>query len=258
MAKRDSIRLQLLAGVATGAMLLWAAPAQAQQADPDEMVETGEQQDDDEARLNTVKVSGIRGSIQNSLNTKKNETSIVEAISAEDIGKLPDLSIADSLARLPGVTAQRVRGRSQQISIRGLGPDFSLALWNGREVVSAGNNRGVEFDQFPSELVAQGVVYKTPDARLAATGIAGPDGGTPEKPVGLCFLGLAGPDGTQVLRRRLYARAGREAVQAQTVRDALESLRRALLGPEPPDPPPWGVLPGSLVPGKLSAPYPMG
>lgn len=173
MAKRDSIRLQLLAGVATGAMLLWAAPAQAQQADPDEMVETGDQQDDDEARLNTVKVSGIRGSIQNSLNTKKNETSIVEAISAEDIGKLPDLSIADSLARLPGVTAQRVRGRSQQISIRGLGPDFSLALWNGREVVSAGNNRGVEFDQFPSELVAQGVVYKTPDARLAATGIAG-------------------------------------------------------------------------------------
>lgn len=174
MANKDSIRLRLLAGVATGAMVLWAGPAYAQQADQDEVVETTDEQlDDDEARLDTVKISGIRGSIQNSLNTKKNETSIVEAISAEDIGKLPDLSIADSLARLPGVTAQRVRGRSQQISIRGLGPDFSLALWNGREVVSAGNNRGVEFDQFPSELVAQGVVYKTPDATLAATGIAG-------------------------------------------------------------------------------------
>ncbi|MEL7109383.1 MAG: TonB-dependent receptor [Pseudomonadota bacterium] len=130
-------------------------------------------EEDEEATLDVVTVTGIRGSIQNSLNAKKNATSIVEAISAEDIGKLPDLSIADSLARLPGVTAQRVRGRSQQISIRGLGPDFSLALWNGREVVSAGNNRGVEFDQFPSELVAQGVVYKTPDATLAATGIAG-------------------------------------------------------------------------------------
>lgn len=129
--------------------------------------------EDEQATLDVVTVTGIRGSIQNSLNAKKNATSIVEAISAEDIGKLPDLSIADSLARLPGVTAQRVRGRSQQISIRGLGPDFSLALWNGREVVSAGNNRGVEFDQFPSELVSQGIVYKTPDATLAATGIAG-------------------------------------------------------------------------------------
>ena len=141
-----------------------SSPAYAQDAAAEE---------DETATLDVVKVTGIRGSIQDSLRTKKNATSIVEAISAEDIGKLPDLSIADSLARLPGVTAQRVRGRSQQISIRGLGPDFSLALWNGREVVSAGNNRGVEFDQFPSELVAQGIVYKTPDAALAATGIAG-------------------------------------------------------------------------------------
>ncbi|MEL7453011.1 MAG: TonB-dependent receptor, partial [Pseudomonadota bacterium] len=150
----------------TAALALVASvPAYAQDATDTE--------EDEQATLDVVTVTGIRGSIQNSLNAKKNATSIVEAISAEDIGKLPDLSIADSLARLPGVTAQRVRGRSQQISIRGLGPDFSLALWNGREVVSAGNNRGVEFDQFPSELVAQGVVYKTPDATLAATGIAG-------------------------------------------------------------------------------------
>ena len=150
----------------TAALALAASvPVHAQDAPTDE--------EDEQATLDVVTVTGIRGSIQNSLNAKKNATSIVEAISAEDIGKLPDLSIADSLARLPGVTAQRVRGRSQQISIRGLGPDFSLALWNGREVVSAGNNRGVEFDQFPSELVAQGVVYKTPDATLAATGIAG-------------------------------------------------------------------------------------
>jgi iron complex outermembrane receptor protein len=120
-----------------------------------------------------ITITGIKKSIQDSLAAKKESTSIIEAISAEDIGKLPDLSIADSLARLPGVTAQRVRGRAQQISIRGLGPDFSIALLNGREVVSAGNNRGIEFDQFPSELIAQGLVYKTPDAKLAATGIAG-------------------------------------------------------------------------------------
>lgn len=176
MKTTDSVRYRLLAGAATGAMLFCSAPAFAQDNDADTdttLTTSADDAADEEARLGVVTVKGIKGSIQNSLNTKKNETSIVEAISAEDIGKLPDLSIADSLARLPGVTAQRVRGRSQQISIRGLGPDFSLALWNGREVVSAGNNRGVEFDQFPSELVAQGVVYKTPDARLAATGIAG-------------------------------------------------------------------------------------
>ncbi len=171
MTNRDFFRIQLLAGAATGAFLAFAAPVAAQEA-PVETTQVSDE-DEDEARLDTVTVKGIRGSIQNSLAAKRNASSIVEAISAEDIGKLPDLSIADSLARLPGVTAQRVRGRSQQISIRGLGPDFSLALLNGREVVSAGNNRGVEFDQFPSELIAQGIVYKTADATLAATGIAG-------------------------------------------------------------------------------------
>lgn len=147
----------------TAASVLAISSAYAQQVD-----ETNLDEDSD-----IVVVRGIRKSIADSLDAKKNSNSIVEAISAEDIGRLPDVSIADSLARLPGVTAQRVRGRAQQISIRGLGPDFSVALLNGREQVSAGNNRGIEFDQFPSELIAQGLVYKSPDATLAATGIAG-------------------------------------------------------------------------------------
>lgn len=159
---RFSVNSRLLCGAATGlVMIATASPAFAQ--------DTGEAETED----NTIVVTGIRAAIETALEAKREAPGIVEVISAEDIGKLPDLSIADSLARLPGVTAQRVRGRSQQISIRGLGPDFSLALLNGREVVSAGNNRGIEFDQFPSELIGQGVVYKSPDATLAATGIAG-------------------------------------------------------------------------------------
>ena len=130
-------------------------------------------QDVDLLEEDEVVATGIRQSIEDSLALKRDNDSIVEAITAEDIGKLPDVSIADSLARLPGVTAQRVRGRAQSISIRGLGPQFSLALLNGREVVSTSGNRGVEFDQFPSELIGQGVVYKTSNATLAATGIAG-------------------------------------------------------------------------------------
>ncbi|MFM7347879.1 MAG: TonB-dependent receptor plug domain-containing protein, partial [Erythrobacter sp.] len=162
---------RLLCGAATLALAATAAPALAQTAQNADVAVAKEGQGEGEGEA--IVVTGIRGSIETSLDAKKAATSIVEVIAAEDIGLLPDQSIADTLARLPGVTAQRVRGRSQQVSIRGLGPDFSLALLNGREVVSAGNNRGIEFDQFPSELVASGVVYKTGDAQLAAIGIAG-------------------------------------------------------------------------------------
>jgi iron complex outermembrane receptor protein len=164
-----NVSARLLCGAATFlALAATGAPALAQNADEQAAAAVeGQGQGDD------IVVTGIRSSIQTSLDAKRKATSIVEVIAAEDIGLLPDISIADTLARLPGVTAQRVRGRSQQISIRGLGPDFSLALLNGREVVSAGNNRGIEFDQFPSELIGSGVVYKTGDARLAAIGIAG-------------------------------------------------------------------------------------
>jgi len=123
--------------------------------------------------LDRVVVTGIRRGIENAIDTKKSSTSIVEAISAEDIGKLPDLSIAESLARLPGLTAQRVAGRASTIQIRGLADDFSTATLNGREQVSVGHNRGVEFDQYPSELLSQVVVYKTPDASLVGQGLAG-------------------------------------------------------------------------------------
>ena len=129
--------------------------------------------DEEEAVQDVVIVTGIRGSIANSIAAKRNSDLIVEAISAEDIGKLPDTSIAESLARLPGLTAQRLRGRAQVISIRGLGPDFTTALLNGREQVTAGDNRGVEFDQYPSELLSSVLVYKTPDAALIGQGLAG-------------------------------------------------------------------------------------
>lgn len=159
---------RLLCGAATLALAATATPVLAQQQTDEQVAAAKEGQGED-----AIVVTGIRGSIQTSLDAKKAATSIVEVIAAEDIGLLPDQSIADTLARLPGVTAQRVRGRSQQVSIRGLGPDFSLALLNGREVVSAGNNRGIEFDQFPSELIGSGIVYKSGDAQLAAIGIAG-------------------------------------------------------------------------------------
>ena len=99
---------------------------------------------------------------------------IVEAISAEDIGKLPDASVAESISRLPGVAMQRspVSGRAQQISVRGMSPDFNGGLLNGREQASTGSSRSVEFDQYPAELLGSIIVYKTADAGLVGQGLS--------------------------------------------------------------------------------------
>ncbi|WOB79714.1 TonB-dependent receptor [Brevundimonas nasdae] len=169
MFQRLNRRARLLSGVAFGAAALMAVGSAHAQTAP----ATTAQADDQATEVGEIVVTGIRRSIEAAINAKANNTSIVEVISAEDIGKLPDVSIAESLARLPGVTMQRLDGRSQQISIRGLGPDFTTALLNGRELVTTGDNRGVEFDQFPAELLNSVVVYKTPDAALIGQGLGG-------------------------------------------------------------------------------------
>jgi iron complex outermembrane receptor protein len=123
--------------------------------------------------IEEITVTGIRASIATAISMKEQSDNIIEAISAEDLGKLPDLSIADSLARLPGLAAQRTDGRSNYISIRGFAADFVGTTLAGREQASTGENRGVEFDQYPSELINSVEVYKTPDASLIGQGLAG-------------------------------------------------------------------------------------
>ena len=158
------LKRNLLSTALASATLMMVSTAYAQTADQNQA-----QAED----LDTLEVVGIRRSIQQSIDAKQASTSIVEAISAEDIGKLPDTSIADSIARLPGLTAQRFGNRPQEINIRGFAGDFSTALLNGREQVSLGNNRGVEFDQYPGELTSQVLVYKTTDAQLVGQGLSG-------------------------------------------------------------------------------------
>ncbi|KPF78635.1 TonB-dependent receptor [Brevundimonas sp. AAP58] len=165
MSHRTNTRARLLSGGAIGvlAALAFAGAAHAQTAP----------QDEDATEVDEIIVTGIRAAIQSSIAAKARNTSIVEVITAEDIGKLPDVSIAESLARLPGLTVQRLDGRGQLISVRGLGPDYTTALLNGREQVTTGDNRGVEFDQYPSELLSGVTVYKTPDAQLIGQGLGG-------------------------------------------------------------------------------------
>ena len=167
--KPNNVRRFLLQGLATGLLLSQSAPilsaqdATSDQANKDKVVV-----------LETFKVTaGFSGSLAAAAEAKQNNQAIVEVIMSEDIGKLPDVSIADSLTRLTGVAAQRVNGRAQNISIRGLTGEFATTMLNGREQVSTGDGRGVEFDQYPSELLNEVIVYKTAGADLANQGIAG-------------------------------------------------------------------------------------
>jgi iron complex outermembrane recepter protein len=131
------------------------------------------QQELDAKKLRQVQVNGFISSIENSTALKRNASTIVEAVSSEQVGKLPGVSIADSLGRLPGLAVQTVDGRPQVLSIHGLGPDFSTALVNGGQQVSTSNNRDVQFDQYPSSWFDNVEVHLSPEADLIGQGLAG-------------------------------------------------------------------------------------
>ncbi|MCW1383759.1 TonB-dependent receptor [Novosphingobium sp. KCTC 2891] len=120
-----------------------------------------------------IVVTGIRASLQRSQEVKQNSTSVIEALAAEDIGKLPQSSVADSLGRLAGLAGERRAGRVSGISVRGFREDFVGTTMNGRELIGIGDNRGVEYDLYPSEIIDSAVVYKTPSADLSAMGVGG-------------------------------------------------------------------------------------
>ncbi|MDP2714858.1 TonB-dependent receptor [Rheinheimera sp.] len=134
--------------------------------------QTAEQAKADE-QIEVISVTGYRGSLQKAQAIKMSENSIVEVLSAEDIGKLPDTSVAESLARLPGLAGERRNGRTSGLSVRGFNENYVGTSLNGRELLGMGDNRGVEYDLYPSEIVSTALVYKTPDASLMAQGIGG-------------------------------------------------------------------------------------
>lgn len=124
--------------------------------------------------LDTVTVTGYRASVEKALDIKRGEAGVVDAIVAEDIGKFPDLNLAESLQRVPGVVITREAGEGRNISVRGLGPDFTRVRINGMEALttvgagdqSGGTNRGrgFDFNVFASDLFSQLLVRKTASA----------------------------------------------------------------------------------------------
>lgn len=141
---------------------------------------TTTQADKDQAKnLGAITVTGIRESLQKSLQTKRNANAIVDAITAEDIGKFPDTNVAESLSHIPGVTIDRLFGQGDRVSINGVDPSLNLTLLNGQPVASlaylygAPPNRGFDFTMLPSQIVGRLEVYKTPEARLPEGSIGG-------------------------------------------------------------------------------------
>ncbi len=164
--------LMLLGGVSAIAL---SQPAIAQE-DSDEPVTTGEVASDP-LRQKVVVVEGIRESLLASSAIKRNSQGVVDAITAEEMGKFPDTNLAESLQRITGVSIDRSNGEGSTVTVRGFGPDFNLVLLNGRQMPSAfleggaPASRSFDFGNLASEGIAGVDVYKSGRANLPTGGI---------------------------------------------------------------------------------------
>ena len=164
LTANTGVRAALLSGVCV--MAMWAVPTQAQTVANND--------------VESVTVTGIISSLQKNLDIKRDSMGIVDAISAEDVGKFPDVDIAAALQHVPGVTVSRgtsstggvptSNGSATQITVRGFGPAFNETLYDGRKVSSA-TGRTFDFSAVSADFVSQIDVMKTPDAALSGGAI---------------------------------------------------------------------------------------
>lgn len=159
---------RLMLGVSAAAIAMAAQPALAQ----DDSAAAAEEGD-------AIVVTGIRASLRASLDVKRESQGVVDAISAEDIGKFPDTNLAESLQRITGVSIDRNSGEGSTVTVRGFGPDFNLVLLNGRQMPASGlgscceapASRSFDFGNLAAEGVAGVEVYKSGRAALPTGGI---------------------------------------------------------------------------------------
>ncbi len=121
--------------------------------------------------LEEIVVTGIRGSLKRSLDVKRDASQVVDAISAEDVGKFPDANVAESLQRITGVAIDRSGGEGQFITVRGLGPEFNTVLLNGRTLATDNDGREFSFDVLSSDIIQRAEVFKSAVPNLQSGGI---------------------------------------------------------------------------------------
>ena len=141
--------------------------------------------------IQTVEVTGIRASMAKSLAVKKNATANVEVITAEDVGKMPDKNLADSLQRVPGVAVRSDYDEAEKVSMRGTNPDMALIMFNGHSVSTgdwyvadqASSSRSTSLSLVPSHVLNQATIYKSSQANIVDGGLAGTINVTTRKPL---------------------------------------------------------------------------
>ena len=161
-----------------------------------------------------IVVTGLRASLQAAMDIKRNSAGVVDAISAEDIGKFPDTNLAESLQRIPGVSIDRRNGEGALVTVRGFGPTFNLVTVNGRQiatsdVLAAGGDGDVDFGRATSRsfdfsnLASEGVsrleVYKTGRAQIPSGGIGASINVVTQRPLDGNVDGLRGSIGAKAL-----------------------------------------------------------
>ncbi len=169
MTSNRNPRLRAVLGASASAFTLLAAAHAAAQEAP---APAPAQPASDE--VEAIVVTGFRASLQSAINLKRNESGVVDAIKAEDIAQFPDLNLAESLQRIPGVSISRINGEGRQITVRGLGSEYTRVRINGMEAISTtggtansgGTNRGrgFDFNVFASDLFNSIAVRKTASA----------------------------------------------------------------------------------------------
>lgn len=118
-----------------------------------------------------IEVKGIRGSLVRSMNIKRDMSGVVDAISAEEMGKFPDTNLAESLQRITGVSVSRSNGEGSEITVRGFGPEFNLVTLNGRQMAGTGFTRSFNFENLSSEGVSSLEIMKTARAEVPTGGL---------------------------------------------------------------------------------------
>lgn len=156
------------AALLASATLFVTAPAWSQETAAEPIAQA-----DDAAGGDEIIVTGARATQRSSIGYKRAADVVVDGLVSDEIGATPDNSIGDTLERIVGVSADRFKGNANELSVRGLGPTLSFSTFNGREVSTAGPDRSVAFQQFPSELVNGVLVYKTQRADFLEGGVGG-------------------------------------------------------------------------------------
>src|SRR5690606_2381227 len=157
---------------------------------------------DSAVELDRVVVTGIRASLQQALDTKRNADAIVDVVTAEDVGKFPSTNVAEAITMIPGVTIDRLFGQGERVSILGTDPALNRTLLNGQSVASADwfildhPSRTFNYSLLAPQIVGKVTVYKSPEAHIDEGSIGGTVIVETRKPldqdVGFTFSGQLG------------------------------------------------------------------